>query len=284
MNNRTALLINSRGNPERLAGMCLAFQDLAAQPGLLTFCIRADADDTDTVFMAGRLGKLADVRLLIGSRPQALGEEINKLVRQVDAGVYHVVNDDTWPLTRHWDLAPLAHRNKSSEGPAFVSCWMLAGPTAPDYPIVTKEWLEATDGKLFTSYFPYWFDDRWLADVAIMLRGKLVDPLQIYLCANKRATQRMRDLSFWMAYYLALQDERVAMAQRVADNLELGIDIRRDRAEWVKKTYEWHSDLADKADELELKAGDKGPPDSAYLAAKAAAEKHMIELVEAKAA
>ena len=275
MSDRTAFLINSRGNPERLAGVCLAFSDQAARPDLLSFCIRADADDTETIYMAGRLGKLVDVHLTIGARPQALGAEINRMAQSIDAGFYHVLNDDTWPLTRFWDRAQFEYR---AQNPAFVSCWMLAGPTAPDYPFMSRAWLDAAGGQFFTNYFPFWFDDRWLADVAIMVTGKLVHPLQIWLCANKKGTQRMRELGFWLDFYEALHDERVAQAQQIADNLGMGIDIRRDRAEWVEKSRLWHGDLRENMDAVQQRNGDPGEPDAAYLAAKAYAVNRMAEI------
>lgn len=272
MSTRTAFLINSRGNPERLAGVCLAFADQAARPDLVTFCIRADVDDTETIYMAGRLAKLAAVNLTIGNRPQALGSEINAMAAAVPADVYHVINDDTWPMTRYWDAAVAQHHK---ENPAFMSCWMLAGPTAPDYPIVSREWYEAQGGRIFTDYFPFWFDDRWLGDVAVMVTGKLIHPLPIYLCANKKRTQRMRDFAFWADFYLSLHHERVVQAQKIADRLGLGLDVQKDHSEWVQKTREWHDDLKTNEAEIVKRNADSGEPDPAYLAAKSYAEQRM---------
>ena len=271
MDPRTAFLINTRGNPDRLVGVCCALSDTAARPDLITFAIRADDDDPETIAAVHRLAEIIPgaVKLFVGTRPLSLGAEINHMAANTEADTYHVINDDTWPLTRFWD-ACLAQHHK--DNPVFMSCWMLAGPTAPDYPIVSRQWLDANDGKLFTDHFPYWFDDRWLGDVACLLTGDLIHPLPIWLCAHKKGTQRMRDFPFWVDFFMAHHQDRIDQAQRMANKMNLNLDIRRDRADWIHKTWEWHGDLVTNAETIQQKNADSREPDAAYLEAKARAE------------
>ena len=62
------------------------------------------------------------------------------------------------------------------------------------------KWFKAA-GYLYTSYFPFWWDDNWLIQLWAMasdgpqlfIEGRLEDkPL---------ATLRMRDLRFWTEFY-----------------------------------------------------------------------------------
>jgi hypothetical protein len=276
-NIRTAFLINSRGNPERLTGVCCAFSDSAARPDLITFCVRADLDDQATIAAAKRIQDIVpgNVELTIGPRPQALGTEINRMAAKADADFYHIINDDTWPMTRYWDVVPVAYRKSH---PAFVCCWQTPPMTGNDYPIFSRAWLDAAGGKVFTDYFPYWFDDRWLGDVTILVTGKLVHALPIFLCANKKGTQRLRDFGLWSDFFMATFDERIVQAQSIADNLGLGVDIRKDRAEWLVKLPEMHRDLYENAAEIVARHGDNREPDGAYLTAKAYAESRLKEI------
>ena len=99
MTDTSAVLITSRGNPDKLIATCMALHGMACRPDLLRFAIRCDVDDFDTIAAVGRLGKHMNVHYRIGSRPRSLGAELNALVSEVDAGFYHVINDDVLPLT-----------------------------------------------------------------------------------------------------------------------------------------------------------------------------------------
>lgn len=277
MNDKTAALIASRGNPERLIATCMSLYRLAQKPRLLEFCIRADLDDTDTHTAALRLEKHMPVDVFLGPRPMSLGAEIEMMVKRADAGFYHVLNDDVLPLTCNWDAPQFEMRKRH---PAFVSCWVLpevmaaTGRMSPDYPVVTREWIDAA-GRLFTPYFPYWFDDRWLADVWMLATGKTIVPLAINMSARKRRTQRMRDLDFWFSFYQWLEDERVAQAQRAADALGFKVDVRRDRAGLISFLRTRHDEDRKSILETHRRLFDPGEPDVAYLAAKAFAEQRM---------
>ena len=55
MNDLTAVLIMSRGNPERLIATCMSLARLAHRPDLLRFRVRCDSDDPQTSAAALRL-------------------------------------------------------------------------------------------------------------------------------------------------------------------------------------------------------------------------------------
>lgn len=266
----TAILINSRGNPEKLTATCVALAGLAARPELVRFCIRADADDTETIAAIGRLGHLLSVNLTIGPRPISLGAEVNRMAANIEAGFYHVFNDDVIPLTVNWDLPQLERRALE---PDFVSCWTLApGPTAPDYPIVSRKWLDAA-GSLFTEHYPYWFDDMDLANRYLMVKGKVIDLMGIGLHARKTKTQRMRDFGFWFSFFRSMEGERIAWAKSIAENLGLP----EPTEEWIERTRMGDIAWFERKKELETerKYSDPSEPDPAYLSARAKAQSMM---------
>ena len=280
MSDATALLINTRGNPDLLSATVLSLARLARWPNELKFCCRVDQDDLDTLASIARLRNYVNLSYVIGPRPMSLGAELNRFCHNVKAGFYHVINDDVIPLTPNWDEPQRKRRDERAakgKSAALVACWMLpeipgGGMSTPDYPIVTREWLDAAPGgNIFTEYFPFWFDDRWLQEVAMYVFGKGIGPLPIGLSARKQRTQRMRDIVFWFDFFIALADERISQAQSIADALGLGIDIRKDRAQQIRFMSALQARDRERVVETHGRFADKREPDPAYLAARGAA-------------
>lgn len=284
MSDVTALLINTRGNPDLLTTTVIALLRLAKRPLDLRFCVRVDQDDLPTFDAINRLRKYCNLSYVIGGRPKSLGAELNRFCHNVKADFYHVINDDVIPLTPNWDEPQVKRRDgmlEKGKTPAFVGCWLLpeipgGGMCTPDYPIVTRQWLDAAPGgDIFTNYFPFWFDDRWLQEVSMLIHGKTVQPLPIALSARKNLTQRMRDVTFWFNFYLSLQDERIAQAQEIADKIGVKVDIRKDRVGMIEFMRNMHTRDRDKFDETHGRFKDKSDPDPFYLESKKEAE-HIL--------
>jgi|SRR5579863_1483872 len=79
--------------------------------------------------------------------------------------------------------------------------------------------LTAKLGYFFPPYFPYWFVDHWIDDIA-----KLIDRISfadVHLdIAQKLPTQEMRDLAFWSTLFDALKIVRRQDARRIIDDPE----------------------------------------------------------------
>ena len=268
-------MICSRGNPEALQATCLGLANTARYPERLRFRIRADDDDRFTVGACARLSRRMNLEAIIGPRPESLGAEVNRLVASVEADHYAIMGDDVQPYTLHWDLA--LDRTEQD-----LTCWALQHPEQPpDYPIVSKYWIKACGGRVFTDRFPFWFDDRWLAEVGILVYGRLPPALPIGLHAHKTRTQRMRDLPLWLEYYGVLEPERVAQAQEIADWLfalgRLGKQgfIKDKRLEQLEDMRRFHAAYTAEALRILAPLHDLAPPDPAYLRAKVRAEAHL---------
>lgn len=285
MNNVTAVLINTRGNPEKLTMTVLALAGLAIRPKLLKFGFRIDDDDIPTKQAIARLHSQGIVGVVTtGGRPQSMGAETNRLAQSIDADIYHVLNDDVIPVTYGWDLPAFV---RAKEEPAFVSCWTLQpSPTAPDYPVVSRAWFEAAGRKLFTENYAYWFDDMDLSNRYLMLTGKLMKQLPMALVARKGKTQRMRDFDFWYTVYRADTSTRIDWTQSTATNLGLTLDIRTARANWIiacsRMDQDWYA--AKRRVNVDKILGDTSSPDPAYLAIKRRAEQLILNSPVFKAA
>lgn len=270
--NNVACLITSRGNPEKLLSTCLTASTLSAKPINVRFYVRLDDDDEGSWWAIRKLNKHVSLDVSVGPRPKALGSCVNELAAEAisdGADYLCVLNDDVIMLTPNWDdkVRTLAQ--------GTVSVWNPAeGDVCFDYPIVTRGFYNAQGGKLFTDFFPFWFDDRWLQDAIVIGAPNLVKQLHITLCARKRGTQRFRDIDFWLKHYLFMEPMRIAQAQRLSDTLGTGIDVRTDAGavERARLLREEHmKDIADLAVRYSW-AEDKREPDPAYLMAKAEAE------------
>lgn len=259
---------------------------LAMNPAMIRFAIRADEDDQETQEAARKIGKHGYVHLFTGNRPKSLGQEHNRMIREMEpCAFYHVLNDDVCILTPNWETGPI--RFKDQYGPHRPMCWNLIDSGSPDYPIVTREWIEAAGG-LFPEYFPFWFDDMTLACVSCLVTGDRVARINIDLTARKTRTQRMRDIHFWYSFYRYLEPERIAWAQSIADKLDLKtlyfrkgrvkrrpLNILADRAQMIFDIRGWEDEHAKKFDGIEANIGDPTAPDESYLQAKAYAEQRM---------
>lgn len=266
-----AVTFPSRGNPERLIATVLALDAMATHPDRIRYVVRADDDDPATLDALGRLGQHARVLVQLGPRPLSLGAESNALCAAVEADYYHFWGDDLFPTTVGWDLA-------APQAGHLVSCWTIitAQGAPPDYPVISKKWLNACFGQPMSGLFPFWFDDRWLKDVTLLVLGKLPN-LPIGVQARKKhRSQRMRDLGFWFDYYLALEPMRVQQAQHVAKNLGLAPMPGFDEA--VRQLRALNE--ADAVGAAARHAGlvDLREPDEAYLEARHFAEMRLAQL------
>lgn len=274
---KIALLITSRHHHLDLIATVKHFHRTAFRPDLLSFRVRVDDDDEESMIAVAELK--CEVNLIddIGhGRPKALGTCINRLAAAAPADLYFVLNDDVSVSPANWDLFI---RSAFADPSTYIAYPALADANfGADYPIFSRRWYDAVEGQLFTDYFPFWFDDRWAGDVHRLVTNKGFTIIeQAVLCARKTKTQRMRDLAFWFDYYLYLEPERFRQVQDVMDRLKMGINLADDEARIehavrLRATHEKHREDRPKT---HATMHDDAPPDHAYMAAKDEAISHM---------
>ena len=274
---KLTVIIPSRGRAEQLAAVIRNLRKLESEKHQVTYVIGADADDHETIGM-GRLlvgpplyGGPCGMRVF--ERSPSLGAMVNQMSLDVPGDVYLSLCDDVLVTTAHWDQKVAEAVEAKPDG---VFWWKCDERRAATYAIVTEKW-RAASGRIFTDYFPFWWDDVWLLHVWILAAEDAWHYVDAELEDRPSATTRMRDLRFWGDFYKDRQGERMAEADRIRE--ALGWGPRTLTGEnfrlFAERMCALSPEFEATAHEVEARQGEKGPPTPEYLHAKARAESLM---------
>jgi len=222
---------------------------------------------------------------MVNERGPSLGQMVNDMVEHMPADVYMSFADDVLCLTPNWDQIVAEEWEKNKKG---VWWWEPALPERPVlYAIVSDEWKRAA-GRVFTDYFPYWYDDLWLLSLWILATEgpMLTMPIKIMDCPM--ATTRMRDLRFWHNFYISMMPERVKRAKEIAEKLgfpqskligaSVGLPNLSITDALAERLCVTPQEFEESMEKIEANQGDKEPPTQSYLKAKARAEKLLAQM------
>jgi hypothetical protein len=280
---RLTVIIPSRGRPEQLFATLRRMQKLQAVDGEgqpvnhVVYMIGADADDTETIGM-GKLLVTPSLRggpicMRVFQRTASLGEMVNRMAEDAPADVYCSLCDDILVLTEGWD-AKIAEAVEAK--PDGVFWWRCDEKRAATYAIVTEKW-RAASGRIFTDYFPFWWDDVWLLHVWMLAAESPWLYVEAELEDRPQHTHRMRDLRFWGDFYLDRAEERFAEAERIRKALGWGPRTIDERA-FANVVCQLSPEFLADADNLEKRQGETHkPPTPEYLRAKERAASLMAE-------
>lgn len=256
---KISVLLASRGNPEGLRTTIGTLDALASGKHDINYVVSADEDDYETQ------NAIPILYVYTQKRRPALGTAWNDAAKAVPADVYALVTDRSICVSPHWD-SYIA--DAISKDDTRVLWWTTnAGPVIP---IVPHKWLQAS-GQIFTDYFPFWFDDTWLHEVSAMVHGlpNYMVQASCFIAKKSPTTKRLRDLRFWMDFFIAKRPERVSEAGKIREALGVKTPDMRPIEEWFKANDEMWVQNWEKWEAL---MGDKSEPDESYLKAKKAAE------------
>lgn len=201
------------------------------------------------------------------------------MAEDMPADVYLSLADDALCATQGWDQKIA---EAVTENPKGVWWWKPADAKKPVlYAIVSEAWRKAA-GRIFTDYFPYWYDDIWLLTVWVLAVEGPMLTIDIDIMDCPRETHRMRDLRFWHEFYIAMQPERIRQAKAIAKALDfpqsklVGAAVGLPHLSITEALSERLSitpkEFEDTMDQIEKNQGDRGVPTAEYLRAKASAE------------
>jgi hypothetical protein len=264
---KISVITATRCRPAGLITLSNMLWQLASGEHEITHWLSLDYDDD---MLMGLLPVPEFVETVWNPRPDSLGEVWNAPFRKMDRGwdVCTLIADDVYPITPHWDKA-IAAISAEHE----VSAWRENNdPTGPGHTIMTRKFVEALGGEPYTRWFPFWFDDPWLNEVHSFAFGRqipIVTDLQLY-ARDHGVCQGMRDLTFWVDFWIATRCLRIEQGHRLA--AVYGI-------EWLDSTpvirffegldQQW----AERIPRIERACGaDDGEPSARYLRAKAKAQ------------
>lgn len=213
-----------------------SLRDAESGQNEIAYVIGVDADDLDTAMAP--LARGIRGMWQIAERFPSLGARVNALSLEVPADVYCSLCDDVVCTTPHWD-ALIAEAWQARPD----AVWWWSASNGATYAIVSEKWREAA-GRIFTEYFPFWFDDGWLADLWLRATGEHCLQLDIALEDRGAKTHRLRNLVEWFDFFWSAkaQQEREAEAAVIAAKLgwpavegrtmQLRPDARETFARW----------------------------------------------------
>ena len=161
------------------------------------FMISVDHDDQKTIDILPRLPADRRLRPVIGQREDSLGGKYNRAL-QAPADLYLAMVDYAPHVTPGFDAKVLEAAALFPDNIGVVYNH-LANASFPQINGITHG-LAKRMGFIYPPYFPYWFIDHWLDDVA-----RLIDRISfadVYIDTSRRpGTQELRELVFWANFY-----------------------------------------------------------------------------------
>ena len=229
------IVFTTRGHPEKVAALFESLRENTARKEQVQLWIYIDDDDAVTR-AAVENKTLPDpgfpVHWHIGPRTNELGKTLDTLwhASPKTAEVYVTAVDDIRFSTPGWDEIV---RSAYAEYPDGVLLGFPHDPgnsLAVTYPIFGWRWLE-TLNCLYIGYFPFWYDDRWVEEIARMAgRLRKLDITFSPQGNEKGLTKRMRNLPFWARFMQLTLPDRIELATRLINVMHPNDDAGRKAA------------------------------------------------------
>jgi len=260
---RLTICLATRGRPDLLL---FTVQETLARIALDTtrLVIVADDDDEPTIAALERLP--ADHRIHAGvmPRPDSVAEKWN-VALQYPADAYLPMVDYAPHVTPGFDKLILEAVALFPDNIGVVYN-QYANQSFPQINVVTAG-LAQRLGWIYPPYFPYWFVDHWIDDIARMT-GRLAFADVAIHTARRPGTQELREPAFWSTFYDAGYLVRRAQAEDI-----IGAS---DEPEWRRRllvsAFPFHEQRSLMINEylrsISQTIVEAGPPDARYLRLK----------------
>jgi hypothetical protein len=215
-----SLLIPTRARPAYLQNLFDSLEATTQDKGLVDVWLYVDEDDAITreYIASGQHASYGfRINWMIGERSRTAGQMNNTLWQKCtsNAGIYMPFTDDLLLATPAWDQNIRAAFNCHPD--RILLAYPDEATASGDQvtiAILSAQWINIT-GRIYTPYFPYWFDDSWVDQVAQMVGRKVKVSVQTNPQGGRGKTTRMRNLRFWGRYFHNLLDERIAEAEQL---------------------------------------------------------------------
>ncbi len=217
-----SLLMATRGRPEMLAEQMLSLRDNTVQKDKVRLWVYVDDDDeiTRKAIDGGNFPILAfPFTGTSAPRPGALGQCHQALwnVSGRVSEIYMITCDDVRFATPGWDKLVrdtfasyrdgvlLGYAPRSDGGFGHLSVHRLG------------LFENARYEKIFPGIFVFWFDDKWIEQIARMAGRCVKIPVTMSPIGDKGKTQRMRCVPFWTRFAQLTIVERKDSALKLVD-------------------------------------------------------------------
>lgn len=228
------VILATRARPELLAEMFESLRANTIRKDLVSIWLYVDEDDTTTrEAIDNHCFPDPGIQLHWHFGPQTGGlgqpHQILWAASGQAAEVYVTSVDDARFATFGWDeIVRSEYRN-------FPDGLLLAFPHDPvtadqaTYPIFGWGWLKVL-GSVYTGYFPYWFEDKWVDQVGRMAGRCVKLPMDLAPIRGKGRTKRMRNLPFWTRFFQLTLDERKDAARKLIAEIHPSGSTEREAA------------------------------------------------------
>ncbi len=214
-----AVLLSTRGRPEKLVEVFNSLRATTAQKDKVALWLYVDDDDQVTR-QAIDSGRFVDpgfpVHWHIGPRTPDWGQTYQVLWTALGrtSEVYMIANDDVRFETQGWDNAVRAKFAEYPDGILLACPYDPVAPAIATFPILGWGWFN-TIGRVYAGYFHYWFDDMWVDQIGRMIGRYINIPILLSPIRGKGKTQRMRCLPFWTRFFQLTLPERKEVAAKL---------------------------------------------------------------------
>jgi hypothetical protein len=206
-----AINLVTRGRPEMAVAWLKTTLKNVRSPAT-KILVSADWDDQPTIAALQGIPGIGDF-LDVRSREDALGAKHNRVLEiYPDADLYMMGVDDGPHITPGFDKLILKAARTWSDGYVIVQN-DLENLSFSSIQAVSRKIVEKM-GFAWPPYWPYWFGDHWIDDIARMTGRAVYVPIQTDR-AQVPPTQERRDIDFWAELYNRLYEEREQQARNV---------------------------------------------------------------------
>jgi hypothetical protein len=213
------------------------------------------------------------VRVSIAPRTN-VNATFDRLMQEAQGDIVGWGSDDVVCETQHWDEI-----TRDAIGEADIGFWRprirgQASDTVAAYlfmPKTFEERIRRAQGFVVPPFFPYWFGDTWLDDIAVLI-ARRHEMAWSYRPSGNGLTRGMRDLPFWTGYFNALRPARLNAAVAI-----VGDETVRPMVEFIAAMarFEFDPSLFERAESMA-----EPEPNPLYDRQKKRAEKSLALLRE----
>jgi len=217
-----SILMATRGRAEMLAEEIESLKQNTVNKAKVKLWIYVD-DDDQVMLDAIAAKKFPDpgfpIHWHVGPRPGALGlchQALWNASGRVSE-IYTISVDDVRFDTHGWDEVVRGAFTDCRDG---VLLAFAHDPNAPQATFPYIGWgflLTLGYEKIFPGIFIYWFDDKWIEQIAVMAGRCVKVPVTMNPIGDKGLTQRMRNVPFWTRFCQLTVIERKDSSQKLID-------------------------------------------------------------------
>jgi hypothetical protein len=285
--------IASRGRYERLADTIARVLSNSVLPD--TQVSIALDDDDPSPLPRGTIGGTIAPDLMrrysysIAPREDSLGAKYNRAAELYDADLYVLWSDDVYIPTGRWDEILADYAVKFEDGMGVVYFGKLEGVFQPGI-AVTRGFIDRM-GFFCTPYFPFWWHDTWIDEIARMSGRIIHAPVDCTQLSELKGQSRgVREIAWWAAFFEATRPMRRKVAEGIieagSDQPYRKLQLRQQLSGMEKLLVQRNSGLLDpqRAAQLESFYSFDAPADERYQRVKAKAQAMLDEIKGVQAA